>query len=100
DRVDAHQDLGLFRHRYRLLPQRKLPGIAEHPRLHGVRDGIVRARFYSGWRVHMVPSQGEAAATALRARNGGRNRSGGRLVDVSAIFEGYNDRTPALIRRE
>src|SRR5262245_27975554 len=55
DRVDAHQDLGLFRHRYRLLPQRKLTGIAQHPRLHGVWDAIVRARLYSRWLVHMVP---------------------------------------------
>src|SRR5262249_25011637 len=101
DRVDAHQDLGLFRHRYRLLPQRKLTGIAEHPRFHGVRDGIVRARFYSSWRVHWVPLDTcSRASMASRARNGGRNRSGGRLVDVCAIFEGDNDRTPALIRRE
>src|SRR5262249_7180455 len=88
DRIDAHQDLGLLRHRYRLLPQRKLAGIAEHPRLHGVRDGVIRARFYSGWRVHRAPL------------DGGRNRSASRLVYVCSIFEGYNDRTPALTRRE
>src|SRR6516225_5204281 len=101
DRVDAHQDLGPLRHRYRLLPQRKLAGIAEHPRLHGVRDGIVRARFYSGWRVHMVPlDMSGRASMAARARNDGRNRSGSRLVYVSLIFEGYYDRSPTLIRRE
>src|SRR5262252_9066231 len=92
DRVDAHQDLGFFRHRYRLLPQRKLAGIAEHPRLHGVRDGIIGARFYSGWRVHLVPlDTSSRASMAARARNDGRNRSGSRLVYVSLIFEGYYD---------
>src|SRR6516225_9973582 len=101
DRVDAHQHLGLLRHRDRLLPQRKLAGIAEHPRLHGVRDGIVRAHFYSGWRVHMVPLDTRGRASmAARARNDGRNRSGSRLVYVSLIFEGYYDRSPTLIRRE
>src|SRR6516225_6345605 len=101
DRVDTHQHLGLLRHRYRLLPQRKLAGIAEHPRLHGVRDGIVRARFYSGWRIHMVPlDMSGRASMAARARNDGRNRSGSRLVYVSLIFEGYYDYTPAPIRRE
>ena len=89
DRVDAHQHLGLLRHRYRLVPEQQLAGIAEHPCLHGVGDGIIRARLYSGWRVHLVPFDAcSRASTAARARNGGRNRSGSRLVYVSSIFEG------------
>ena len=101
DRVDAHQHLGLLRHRHRLVPQQQLAGIAEHPCLHGVGNGIIRARFYSSWRVHRVPFDAcSRASTVSRARNGGRNRSGSRLVYVSSIFEGYNHRTPALTRRE
>ena len=54
DRVDAHQHLGLLRHRHRLVRQRELAGIAEHPCLHGVRDRIIRVRLHSGWRVHRI----------------------------------------------
>src|SRR6185295_17386773 len=53
DGVDAHQDFRLFRHWDGLLAQRKLPGIAEHPRLHGIRDRVIRTRLDSGWRVHL-----------------------------------------------
>jgi hypothetical protein len=31
DRVDAHEHLAFFRHRHRLVRQRELAGIAEHP---------------------------------------------------------------------
>src|SRR5215831_3481936 len=90
DRVDAHQDLGLFRHRYRLLSQRKLTGIAEHPRLHGVRDGIVRARFYSSWRVHMVPSRHkqprlDGIAGAQRRSQSIRRQISGCVRDIRGV---------------
>ena len=47
-RVDAHQHLGPLRHRHRLVLERELAGIAEHPGLHGVRNRIIRARLHSG----------------------------------------------------
>src|SRR6266545_4819869 len=52
DRVDAYEDFGPLRHRHRLLAQRKLAGIAEHPCFHRLRDGVIPARLDSGWCVH------------------------------------------------
>src|SRR5207342_1170214 len=43
DGVDAHENLGALRHGNRLVREREVAGIAEHPGLHGVGDGKVRA---------------------------------------------------------
>ena len=47
-RVDTHQHLGALGHRNRLFGELELAGIAQHPRLHLIRDGEIRARFHSG----------------------------------------------------
>src|SRR5262249_48329832 len=94
DGVDAYQDFRLFRHRYGLLAQRKLPGIPEHPRLHGIWDRVIRTRLHSGWCVHLELLPGRGPVSRWGGCGGRRNRSGGRLVHMSATFEGWNDRTP------
>ncbi len=55
--VDAHEHLGLLRHRHRLRPERQLAGIAQHPGLHGVGDRKVLAGLHSGGRVHRGSSR-------------------------------------------
>ena len=97
DRVDAHQHLGLLRHRHRLVLQAELAGIAEHPCLHGVGDRVVLARLHSGRRVHRLSSRRSAGSSHLdpvrgRAR---RSKSSRRLVYMCLIFEGYDCRNPA-----
>ena len=54
DRVDAHQHLGALRHRHRLVRELQLARIAEHPCLHGVGDGHVRAGLHAGGRAHLA----------------------------------------------
>src|SRR5262249_36361402 len=62
DRVDAKEDLGLLRHRHRLVLQQQLSWIAEHPRLHALRDRIVLVGLHSGWRVHDISFRAHAIA--------------------------------------
>ena len=66
DRIDAHQHLGLLRHRHRLVLQRELAGIAQHPRLHRVGNREVLARLHSGVARTCVPSSVDLRRCRLR----------------------------------
>ena len=52
DRVDAHQHLGLARHRHRLLLEDELAGIAQHPRLLLVGNGEVLRGLHAWGCIH------------------------------------------------
>src|SRR5262245_13213323 len=95
NRVDAHEHLGLLRHRYRLLLQSELAGIAEHPGLHGVGDRIVLAGLHSGGCVHQALLHGRiAVGTGLLLRRRVDSNRCRRLVYKLPLFEGQNCRKP------
>ena len=106
DRVDAHQHLGPLRHRHRLVRQRQLAGIAEHPCLHGVRDRDSPCSSSRRRGAYIGSSFRRAGNFATRSDRGRARLAAiaidraGRLVYMCLIFERRNCRKRALTRGE